>query len=377
MTDDKNDNEKINQDEDENATDEASRSESSNEQFGLSSGEGKMDEEMESPEEREIEGGEVLSADETLSSEEDNAEVDSAELRREVEGGESLELQDPPERDYAIGSNMVRNIFIGSGIGAVVVIVVILTLTSAIDQARYTPADETQYRRTLADATDELTEFAQGENGRASIPIEQAIVIAAERGLGEINAELGVPTPQANDQGAQQAQGQQAQGQQAQAPQEQAQQETGDTQQAQSEAESGAQQAAEAPEPMLAGESVYTANCASCHQANGQGIAGAFPTLVDHTPLLYNADRSYLINLQLYGLQGQIQVQGQSYNGVMPQWTQLSDQEIADALNYVLTAWDNNQDLQSFEPYTPEEIAAERDKGLSSSDVYSQRPALQ
>ena len=128
---------------------------------------------------------------------------------------------------------------------------------------------------------------------------------------------------------------------------------------------------------MLAGESVFTANCVSCHQANGQGIPGAFPTLANHVPSLYNADRAYLINVLLYGLQGQIQVNGQSYNGVMTAWGQLSDQEIADVLNYISTAWDNNQNLQGFEAYTPEDIAAERNKGLSSSDVYSQRPALQ
>ena len=94
-------------------------------------------------------------------------------------------------------------------------------------------------------------------------------------------------------------------------------------------------------------------------------------------PDLYNADRTYLINVQLYGLQGQIQVGGQSYNGVMTAWAQLEDQEIADVLNYVSTAWGNNQNLQNFEPYTPEQIAAERGKGLSSSDVYNQRPSLQ
>ena len=338
--------------------------------------ENEMDQEMESPEEREIEGGEVLSAEETLSGEEDNARIDSEELRREVEGGEGTELEDPPERSYAIGSNMVRNIFIGSGIAAVVVITVILTLTSAIDQARYTPADETQYQRTLTDATQELSSYAQNENGRATIPIEQAIALTAERGLNEINAELGVQIPGA-DQGQPVQEGAQ---QSLQEPQQQA---AAEQAQQQGEGQGAAQDArqeqaeAQAPEVFTAGESVYTANCLSCHQANGQGIAGAFPTLVDHVPLLYNADRRYLINLQLYGLQGQIQVQGQSYNGVMPQWAQLSDQQIADVLNYVSTNWDNNQDLQNFQPYTPEEVAAERNQGLSASDVYSQRPNLQ
>ncbi len=360
-----------------------------NEEFEDIRDEGPMDQEMAPPEERELEDGEVLTSEETLSSEEDNAEVDSEELRREVGNDEDIELEDPPERDYAIGSNMVRNLFVGGGIGAVVVIVVILTLTSAIDQARYTPADETQYQRTLTSATQELSSYAQGENGRASIPIEQAIAITAERGLGEINTELGVPTPQASSQqdaAAQQPAQGQGNEQQAQAPQQTSQQAPqeqapqgeaqGSEQQAQS-AEGDAQAQQSVPEVMTAGESVFTANCVSCHQADGQGIAGAFPNLANHVPSLYNADRGYLINVLLYGLQGQIQVNGQGYNGVMTAWSQLSDQAIADVLNYTSTAWDNNQALQNFQPYAPEEIAAERDKGLSSSDVYSQRPSLQ
>lgn len=348
-----------------------------NEEFEDIRDEGETDQEMASHEEREVEGGEILSSEETLSSEEDNAAVDSAELRREF-SEDDAEQPDLPERDYAIGSNMVRNLFIGSGIGAVVLIVVILTLTSAIDQARYTPADTTQYQRTLTSASQELTGYSQGENGRVSIPIEQAISITAERGLNEINSELGVSAPQSGNQNTQPAQNQQAQGAEQGQPQQQ-----GNGQQAQASQDQGGQNQPSgqeggggAPEVLTVGESVYTTNCVSCHQANGQGVPGAFPTLANHVPSLYNADRSYLINVLLYGLQGEIQVNEQSYNGVMSAWQQLSDQEIADVLNYASTAWGNNQALQDFEPYTPEQIAAERGKGLSSSDVYNQRPSV-
>lgn len=354
-----------------------------NEEFEDIRDEGGTDQEMTSHEEREVEGGKVLSSEETLSSEEDNAAVDSAELRREFSEDDDAE-QPPQGRNHAISATMVRNLFIGSGIGAVVLIVVILTLTSAIDQARYTPADETQYQRTLVDATQELSGYSQGENGRVSIPIEQAISITAQRGLNEINSELGVSAPQSGNQNTQPAQNQQAQGQGDQGAQgaEQTQpQQQGNGQQAQASQNQGGQNQPSgqeggggAPEVLTVGESVYTTNCVSCHQANGQGVPGAFPTLANHVPSLYNADRAYLINVLLYGLQGEIQVNGQSYNGVMSAWQQLSDQEIADVLNYASTAWGNNQALQDFEPYTPEQIAAERDKGLSSSDVYNQRP---
>ena len=181
--------------------DDKNRQNGENEEFEDIRDEGETDQEMASPEEREIEGGKLLSSDQALSSEDDNARVDSEELRREFSGEEDAELHDPPERNYAISSNMVRNLFVGSGIGAVVVVVVILTLTSAIDQARYTPADETQYQNTLTSATQELSDYAQGQDGRATIPIEQAIAITADRGLDAINTELGVPEPQAAESG--------------------------------------------------------------------------------------------------------------------------------------------------------------------------------
>jgi hypothetical protein len=38
----------------------------------------------------------------------------------------------------------------------------------------------------------------------------------------------------------------------------------------------------------------------------------------------------------LYGLQGPLTVEGKTYNGVMPPFRQLKDQEVADVLNYVL-----------------------------------------
>lgn len=125
------------------------------------------------------------------------------------------------------------------------------------------------------------------------------------------------------------------------------------------------------------GEAVYSSNCMSCHQGNGQGIANAFPPLVDHTPALYNADRDYLVDVLLYGLQGQIMVEDQSYQGVMPAWQQLSDDEIAAVLNYSLTSWENDADLSDdFMPYTAEQVAERRDQGLSAQDMYERRPDL-
>ena len=139
----------------------------------------------------------------------------------------------------------------------------------------------------------------------------------------------------------------------------------------------------------LSGEALYNSNCASCHQANGMGLTGAFPPLTPHAAFSYlqTDDRSYLAKVLLYGLQGQVEVltdadpgnlEGtfETYNGVMPAWSQLGDAELAAILNYILTSWDNAQYFSSFQPYTVEDIAAERGQALSADDMLSLRQSL-
>lgn len=126
------------------------------------------------------------------------------------------------------------------------------------------------------------------------------------------------------------------------------------------------------------GESVFNSNCAACHQGNGQGIPSAFPPLAQgHVPdlLAVEGGRAYLINVLLYGLAGEITVAGQTYNGAMPAWSQLSDEQIAAVLNFIASGWDN-ETPEDFEPYTAEEVAAERDKGLSTAEVIDMRGEL-
>ena len=126
------------------------------------------------------------------------------------------------------------------------------------------------------------------------------------------------------------------------------------------------------------GEQAYTGNCAACHQANGQGVPGAFPPLVEHMSTLYNAEggREYLINVVLYGLQGEINVLGQTYNGVMPPWSQLSNEQIAAILNHELTSWGNDALLEEFTPILPDEVEAERANTLTAAQVLELRPEL-
>jgi mono/diheme cytochrome c family protein len=128
-----------------------------------------------------------------------------------------------------------------------------------------------------------------------------------------------------------------------------------------------------------AGEKVYQTSCMACHQGNGQGVPGAFPPLVEHsvTILTKEGGREYLPKLILYGLMGQVKIKGQTYNGVMTPWSQLSDEQLADVLNYVLTSWGNADLLPGdFEPYTSEEVAAQRDLGLTSAQMLEEHKKL-
>jgi cytochrome c oxidase subunit 2 len=125
------------------------------------------------------------------------------------------------------------------------------------------------------------------------------------------------------------------------------------------------------------GKDVYVANCAGCHQATGEGLSGTFPPVAGHAMNLFNADRSYLPKLLLYGLTGEISVGGTTYNGQMPAWQQLSDEEIASTLNHLLSGWeDDPSQLQEFEAYTAQDIGPLRDQPMTAADVHAFRQTL-
>jgi mono/diheme cytochrome c family protein len=87
-----------------------------------------------------------------------------------------------------------------------------------------------------------------------------------------------------------------------------------------------------------AGEEIYTTTCLACHQATGEGIAGAFPPLAGSDYLL--EDRTRAIEQVLNGSSGEIVVNGETYNGVMPAQI-LSNEQVRDVVNYILNSWGN------------------------------------
>ena len=88
------------------------------------------------------------------------------------------------------------------------------------------------------------------------------------------------------------------------------------------------------------GKAIFGRTCLACHQSEGQGINGVFPPLAKSDFLNNNKEKA--IDAVLFGLKGEITVNGEKYNSVMPGQA-LSDQEVADVLNYVYNNWDNNK----------------------------------
>ena len=89
------------------------------------------------------------------------------------------------------------------------------------------------------------------------------------------------------------------------------------------------------PVMIAAGEKIFTANCALCHQVTGLGLAGQFPPLVGSEWVVGDAPKR-LQQILLHGIQGTIHVKGSTYNNAMPAWNvTLTDKQIAQVLTYV------------------------------------------
>lgn len=89
------------------------------------------------------------------------------------------------------------------------------------------------------------------------------------------------------------------------------------------------------------GVQLYNTNCASCHQQNGEGIPMTFPPLKNSATV--NSDNpNKHIRTVLFGLKGEA-INGIVYPSEMPaQKDNLTDEQIADIINYERSSWGNN-----------------------------------
>ena len=87
--------------------------------------------------------------------------------------------------------------------------------------------------------------------------------------------------------------------------------------------------AAPAALAQTSGATLFSQNCSACHQAQGQGVPGAFPALAGNT--FVQGDQKVVASVLLHG------------RGGMPNFSDdLSDADIAAVLTYVRSAWGNH-----------------------------------
>lgn len=113
-------------------------------------------------------------------------------------------------------------------------------------------------------------------------------------------------------------------------------------------------------ERIARGSTKYAAVCSACHQANGAGIPAAFPPLAKSDYLNNSKEKS--ISAVVHGLQGEVVVNGEKFNSIMPK-LDLSDEDVANVLTYVYSQWENNGS-----EVTPEEVKAIRALDVKAPD---------
>lgn len=103
-------------------------------------------------------------------------------------------------------------------------------------------------------------------------------------------------------------------------------------------------------ESMKRGKEVYNDFCKSCHLSGGEGVTNIYPPLAGSDYLMNHREES--IRVVKYGQKGKITVNGIEYNGIMAPLG-LTDQEVADVMNYILNSWGNKSD----KVVTPKEVS--------------------
>ena len=106
-------------------------------------------------------------------------------------------------------------------------------------------------------------------------------------------------------------------------------------------------------DPVAFGKAVYLAACAACHQADGRGVHGLFPSLAGSDVLQGN--RREVMAIALFGIWSSDSPNRASNDSAMPSLGHLTDRELAAALSYVFDSWGND-----LEPVSEAEVAALR-----------------
>ena len=95
------------------------------------------------------------------------------------------------------------------------------------------------------------------------------------------------------------------------------------------------------------GKLLYTNNCMSCHQANGEGLKGAFPSLKG-SPIVLGDDLELLVNIIMLGYDARPEYAVMNAVGTD---NNLTPEEVTAIINHEKTSWGNNA-----KTVTPEEV---------------------
>lgn len=88
------------------------------------------------------------------------------------------------------------------------------------------------------------------------------------------------------------------------------------------------------------GAALYIDNCAACHRTDGQGYARVFPALAGN-PVVTDSDPTSLIHIILKGDTLPATQHAPSTFTMPPFAWRMSDQEIADTVNFIRSSWGN------------------------------------
>ena len=94
-------------------------------------------------------------------------------------------------------------------------------------------------------------------------------------------------------------------------------------------------------ESIVRGNEIYTDFCVTCHLPNGEGVENIYPPLAKSDYLKQKREES--IRGIKYGQEGELVVNGKTYNSNMDALG-LSDDEVADVMNYITNSWGNKND---------------------------------
>jgi len=87
----------------------------------------------------------------------------------------------------------------------------------------------------------------------------------------------------------------------------------------------------------LKGEELYQVHCSNCHQKNGTGLGLVFPPLSQSDYVDRNIES--VLCLMRNGIEGELLVNGKSFNKKMPGIPSLTDLEIAEIATFVYNSW--------------------------------------